>query len=104
MDRFALVWYLGKYIPIREAELHRFPDVKVHLIYTGHVAAAHRFAESETEHRRRAHPSSEFGLAIEKARKMKGTGFSPLVPMREHIRQEYRSHPHRKARDQEEYP
>ena len=104
MDRFALVWYTGKYIPIRESELHRFPDLKIHCVYTGHVAAAHRFAESETAHRRKATANSEFGLAIEKARKMKEDGFSPLVPMREHIRREFKSHPFRKVRDREEYP
>jgi len=104
LDRFALVWYRGRYIPIRESELKRFPDLKIHCTYTGHVAAAHRFAQTETERRLKAHPSSEFGLAIAKSQKMKEGGFSPLVPMREHIRREFKSHPFRKARAEEEYP
>ena len=109
MDRFALIWHRGHYIPVRETELERLGNPRVHCVYTGHAAGAHAFAEWETRSRLRGKPTSEAGLAIERKRKLEQGGFRPLVPAprdeyRRHLKREFKGHAHRKERSKEEYP
>lgn len=73
MDRFAIVLYDGRYIPVRETELvNGLADLPVHSWYTGHVAAAHKFADDMTLQRDQAFPpTGELGKAAKRVHKKK---------------------------------
>ena len=69
MNRYAIVFWDGRYIPVLEAEMKgALSDLKVHSIYVGHVAAAHRFCELQTEALAKPRPTGEVGLEVERVK------------------------------------